>query len=59
MRFYHLSELVSERRLRLGYYRSEKKMTNLLINGILIEVFKRLKKEMSMKDFEHKIKVVY
>lgn len=52
MRFHYLRELVSEGRLRLGYCRSETQVTNFLTKRVLIEVFKRLKKYMSMEDLE-------
>ncbi|XP_058727181.1 uncharacterized protein LOC131598615 [Vicia villosa] len=53
MRFYYLREIVSEGRLRLGYCRSENQLTDLLTKGVTIEVFKRLKMNMGMKDLEH------
>ena len=52
MRFHYLRELVSEGKLKLGYCKSEDQVANFLTKGVTIEVFKRLKKHMSMEDFE-------
>lgn len=52
MKFNYLRELVSEERLRLGYYRREDQVANLLTKEVSIEVFKRLKKLMGMEDLE-------
>lgn len=53
MRFHYFRELVSQGRLRFEYCRSEDQVTDLLTEGVIIEVFKRLKKNMGMKDLEH------
>ena len=53
IKFYYLRELVSEGRLGLGYCRSEYQVTDLLIKEVSIEVFKRLKKHVSIKYMEH------
>lgn len=52
MRFYYLKELVTEEKLKLRYCKSEDQMDDLLTKEISIEVFKRLKKHMSMKNLE-------
>lgn len=44
MRFYYLRELVSEGKLKLGYFKSENQMVDLLTNVMSIEVLKKLKK---------------
>lgn len=53
MSFHYVRKFVSERRLRFGYCRSEYQVANLLTKGVTIEVFKRLEKNMSMKDLKH------
>ena len=53
MKNHYLKELVSKGILRLGYCRSEDQMTDLLIKGVSIEVFKKLKKHISMEHLEH------
>lgn len=50
MKFHYLKELVSERRLTLGYCISEDQLADLLTKGVSIEVFKRLL--MGMEDFK-------
>lgn len=52
MRFHYLRELVSEEKLKLGCCKSEDQVDNLLTKGIIIEVFKKLKKHMSLEDVE-------
>lgn len=52
MRFHYLRKFVSERRWRLEYCRSGDRVVNLLTKGVSIEVFKRLKKLVSMEDLE-------
>lgn len=46
-------ELVSEGMLRLGYYRSEDQVDDLLTKGVTNDVFKRLKMNIDMEDLEH------
>ncbi|KAI5400390.1 hypothetical protein KIW84_065323 [Lathyrus oleraceus] len=53
MRFHYLRELVSDGWLRLGYCRSEDQVADLLTKGVTNDVFKRLKKNMSMVDLKH------
>lgn len=53
MRFHYLMELVSEVRLRLGYYKSEDQVVDLLTKGVTNDVFKRLKMSMIMEDLQH------
>lgn len=50
MTFNYLRELVGEGRLRLGYYRSEDQVADLLTKGVTNDVFKRLKMRMGMVD---------
>lgn len=50
MIFHYLRELVSEGKLKLEYSKSEDQVAYLLTKGVSIEVFKRLKKKMSMED---------
>lgn len=52
MRFNYLRELVSEGKLKLGYYKSEDQVIDLLTKRVIIEVFKRLKEHLGMKDLE-------
>lgn len=53
MRIHYLRELVSEGKLRLGYYRSEDQKVDLLTKGVTNDVFKRLKMSMGMEYLEH------
>lgn len=50
IKFHYLRELISEWRLRLGYCTSEDQVVDLLTKDVSIEMFKRLKKHISMKD---------
>lgn len=52
MRFHYLRELASEGKLKLEYWKNEGQVADLLIKGVTIEVFKRLKEYMSMKNLE-------
>lgn len=58
MRFHYLRKLISEGMLRLEYCWSEEQVVNLLTKEILIEVYKRLKMNMTMEDLKHLIKVM-
>ena len=52
MRFHYLRELVGDGKLRLSYCRSEDQVADLLTKGVTNDVFKRLKKCLSMVDLE-------
>ncbi|XP_058775646.1 uncharacterized protein LOC131649925 [Vicia villosa] len=52
MRFHYLRELVSDGKLRLGYCRSEDQVADLLTKGVTNEVFKRLRRKLSMVDLD-------
>lgn len=50
MRFHYFRKFVSEGKLKLEYFKSEDQGTDLLTKRVTIEMFKRLKKHMSMED---------
>jgi hypothetical protein len=52
MRFHYLRELVGDGKLRLSYCRSKDQVVDLLTKGVTNDVFKRLKKCLSMVDLE-------
>lgn len=55
MRVHYLRELVSKGMFRLRYYRIKDQVVDFFTKGVKNDVFKRLKMNMDMEDFEHLI----